>query len=267
VASIGGPALISQYCLAAGTVILGLAGRTPAAASLAVGVRLLSGLQGLQGAVAAAAFPRLARGGASVRRGRDERVNRRTLAVIVLSSGAALAVAALAARPLTRLLLVHGGRRDELVMLLALSAATASGTTLQLSFALVARHLERRIVSASLCGAGAITAGAILAAVAAGRRDAALVAAASFVAGQLLTAAMLTIAALRPGLIPRRVAISALGAAGVAVGVAILAHSFAVPAAAIGLTAALAAAAVAWRPPRRGSSMPSAPIGRDLQAE
>ncbi len=181
---IGAPSLVWQYDFAVATILLGVSGRTSAAAVCGVTLRLLSGVQGVSGAVLAALFPRLARSVAPA--GGDLRASRLTAWGIVWFSHATVLATAIAAPLLVRAFLDTSGSREQTTLVLGVGGAAAAGLVLQQSFIMVAGGRERRLLRAFASGAGVITLVGVLAA-AAGGRDAATIAVAGFVAGQVLT--------------------------------------------------------------------------------
>lgn len=184
---VGAPALVTQYTFAVGTIALGLAGRTEPAAINGVATRLLTGLQGLNGIAATTLFPRLARTAPDTR---DTEQARAAAAGVVALSLAALAVTAVAAPLLGQLFLEDDSAAVTDALVIALSAAAASGLIMHITFALVARHRERGVAARSAAGAAVTTAVAIAAAISGGPSTAA-VTAAGFVAGQILTLGLL----------------------------------------------------------------------------
>lgn len=185
---IGAPALITQYDFAAPTVIFGVTGHPRAAAVAAVTLRLLSGLQGFNGAVGAAIFPQLAR---QAKPGPAEsRTARRAAAVMVGLSLAGLLVVAVAAPILVSGFLNSSGAREEAAIVLGMGAAGAAALVMHRGFVFVAWEREHELVRAGLAGAVLVTAGAV-AGLALGGPGAAVAAAAGFVLGQMVTLGLL----------------------------------------------------------------------------
>jgi O-antigen/teichoic acid export membrane protein len=191
---IGLPAAISQYNFAAGVVVLGLAGQNAAAAVVAVGARLLSGVVGFNGTLASAVFPRIA-GGARWSEG-DKRAAGLALSLVSVVSCTALALTMLAAPLLVRAFLRPGipGGLASVVIMVAAGAATT--ITLHLTSVLVASRFEKLIRTAAVIGAAVITGGA---AVAATRSDvdAVKIVVSAFLVAQILTALLLALHARR----------------------------------------------------------------------
>ena len=121
----GLPGLITQYDFAAAAIrVLGIAGRPSAAAVTGVATRLVTGMQGVNGVVVGALFPRLAK-----REGEDERVAGGLAAaaaagIVGLSLVALLVVVALAPF-IGRLLLEDDSDTVKLTIVTAVSGAAA----------------------------------------------------------------------------------------------------------------------------------------------
>jgi O-antigen/teichoic acid export membrane protein len=181
---IGLPAVLTQYNLAVGTVALGVAGQTSAAALSGVAFRLLTGLQGLNGAIGSAVFPMLAR---SPEPGpRQAQASRLAAASGVVVAAIALGVVAVAAGPIVHLLLDGEGAIEESALILAVATAGATGLVMHRSFALVAGQEERLLRSASTFGAIVVSIGTVSALFVSGLSSA-LVVLAAFSIGQVLT--------------------------------------------------------------------------------
>lgn len=197
---IGLPAVVSQYNFAACVVILGLAGQNTAAATVAVGGRLLSGMLGLNGALSSGLFPRLARGSAWDES--DQRAAGLALALVTTASCVALALTTFGAPLLVRAFLhtgIPGGLTAVMVMMTACAATTM---TLHLTSVLVASRFERLIRTAALSGALLITAGAVAASIG-GHLEAVTIAVVTFLAAQIITALVLVVHTRRRTLFPR----------------------------------------------------------------
>ena len=185
---IGLPALITQYNFAVITIVLGVTGRTSAAAVSGVTFRLLSGVQSVNGAAVAAIFPRIARsispGAAALRAS-----SLAAWGIVAVSYIAVLATA------ITAPLLVFGflatsGEAEQATLVLGIGGAASAGLVMHQSFSLVARGLERRLLWSFAMGALVITlAGFVAASV--GEQEGPLIAAAGFVGGQILTLVLL----------------------------------------------------------------------------
>lgn len=177
---VGGPSLITQATYSAGTLVLGAAGNTTAAAVAGVGTRLLTGLQGLSGTVTAGLFPTIA-GGHSSAHGRAARlipVGIVALCLVVLSG------ACLLNTWLITLLLGRHTPFAENALLMWLGGAASSGYVMHLTFVLVAQHLEVGLVRISAAGLAGAVAGAMAATIVGGPQ-AAVVAGAGFMLGQV----------------------------------------------------------------------------------
>ena len=190
-------------------MLLAAAGRTAAAASIGVALRLLTGLHALNGIVATGLFPRLAR-----RSGTWEPAEKRA-AVDVLYAMLAVAALALAcsiaAAPLLAEAFLPGsGYTEEVVLSIVLSGAGATALALQLGFVFLARRLERAMLVCSIAGAAVTTVGGVIATAGLGD-NAALVMAGAFVAGQLTLGLALAFRAVSLSVLPRRPIIVASG--------------------------------------------------------
>jgi O-antigen/teichoic acid export membrane protein len=212
---IGGPTMVAQVGLASGTVLLGVTGATAAAAVLAVSVRLLTGLNQLSGLVATSLFPRLARGDETAR-GNAGVVSGMQL-VFVLTT---FATAVLLVEPglFVRLFLSYTTREAEATAILTLATAAAVGYLLVVTMLLIARGLERIVLTAYAAGTSIILAGGV-AVVAVSPARPALAMAAVFAAGQL--AGVLVLARRTARALPELRAAARAGAAG-AVAVAVV---------------------------------------------
>jgi O-antigen/teichoic acid export membrane protein len=141
VALLGGPIVLFQLTLATGTVLLNAVGLAAAAATYAVGMRLLTGVNQLTGALATALFPGLAaaRQESPPRPGAFGSVSRAALGL----AASAQAVACVAAALLARLFLNRTGGEVETVLILAVSAAAPTGVLIAATMTLFAREHER----------------------------------------------------------------------------------------------------------------------------
>lgn len=181
------PAVITQYEFGVATIILGLTGHTAAAAVTGVTTRLLTGLQGVNGVAVAALFPRLAsraRGSSG-----DQQARLAGVGIVALSISALLVVAA-SAPFLGRIFLDSDAAAVTDAMVVGIGGAAACGLVMHLTFALVARGLERGIPARSSIGAAVTTLGASAAAIIGGD-SAAGIAMSGFVVGQVLTLVLL----------------------------------------------------------------------------
>jgi len=177
---VGGPSLMTQATYAAGTLILGAAGNTTAAAVAGVGTRLLTGLQGLSGTITAGLFPSIA-GGQSGAHGRAARLIPVGIVALCL---VVLAGACLLNTWLTTLLLGRHTPFAENALLMWLGGAASSGYVMHLTFVLVAQHLEVGLVRIAAAGFGGSVTGAV-GAIIVGGPQAAVVAGAGFLLGQV----------------------------------------------------------------------------------
>jgi O-antigen/teichoic acid export membrane protein len=238
---VGTPAVVLQYNLAIGTVLLGVTGRLLAAATMGVTARLVSGLGSIQGAAATALFPRLAR--TPNWRRTDANLAGAGVALTVLVAVLGLAATMVAGGLIAAGFLGHHDGPTRAALMLGVSGAAGAGITVQLVLLLIALRLERTVLPALVAGAAVVTAGAIIGTLLAGT-DGATVVAAAFAAGQALTAVMLALVCSGrtqiPGWALRLAALSSCLLAAVA-GVASLAPGTRVP-----LAAALVLAAPSW---------------------
>jgi hypothetical protein len=196
ITTIGVPALVSQYTTSAGTVFLSVGGHTSSAATLGVGMRVLTGLHGVNGALAVGAFPRIA-GGRT--RGAEDRwfVDLLTQAVVGLSL-VCLGATILLAPALAELLLPGASQAGVArTMVICVSAAGFAAIALLFSYVLIARGLERLMLSVSIVGALVVTIGALTSIVAG--VDASAVAAYGFLLGELVMGVWLSVRLLRVG--------------------------------------------------------------------
>lgn len=189
VRDIGLPAIITQYNVAIGTVVLGVSGNASAAAVSGVAFRMLTGVQALNGAVAAGLFPRLARSPQAA--GSDARAARAAAVGGVMLGAVMLLAVAVAAEPIVRVLLNKGGSLEQAVIILAVGATGVTGLVMHRSFALVARGAESQLRRASLPGALVVTVGSIAAALV-GELEAALVVVGGYLLGLSLTSLLIT---------------------------------------------------------------------------
>lgn len=244
---IGAPAVVSQYNYAVGTVLLGVTGRTVAAAIAGVGMRLVSGLGGANGVVSTAAFPRLARTSRWQRS--DEVLAGALLIGVACVSALAVAVGLAIAAPLAHAFLGHSPPSSRVSLVIALAGGAGAAVTVQLVFVLVAARQERAILRASLTGAAVLSGGAIAGALSSDG-TAAVIVCAGFAVGQAVTAVMLLrVCGSRtstPGwaLPPAFALVVLLPVAGIAAGQPTFVR---LPAAAVVTIVACVAAAIAWR--------------------
>ncbi|HEX8051724.1 MAG TPA: hypothetical protein VF517_01955 [Thermoleophilaceae bacterium] len=240
VLSIGVPAMLQQASVAAGTIGLSAGGAPRAAGALAACVRLLTGLNALNGIVATAMFPSLAeRGGLGAGVRRVVLGLRMTTAVAF----AATAAVCLVAKPLAQTLLDRTSDAIESALVLTTAGAAGMGTIVMLTYLLVAASGERRVLPAYAAGAGVTLAGVTLVVASGGERVDTI--AALLVAGQLTTAAGLVLPVARSLPDYRGPARAALAGAVALAAVAVTAvvTDAAVPA---GVVLAAVAVAVGW---------------------
>jgi O-antigen/teichoic acid export membrane protein len=187
---IGFPMIVSQVGIASGTVLLGATGAAASAATLAVSMRLLTGLNQLSGLVVTSLFPRLARHGAEADGGRTGASV--VVAMRIVFALTALANAVLLAAPelVVRLFLNQSDREAEATAMVTLGSAAAAGYLLVLTMVLVARHRESVFLLAYAVGTSLILAGGI-AVVAVAPEKSALWMAVALAAGLLAGAAIL----------------------------------------------------------------------------
>jgi O-antigen/teichoic acid export membrane protein len=186
VLSVGGPAFTTQASLAAGTLILSGAGRPAAAGTFAACVRLLSGINAINGIVATSLYPRLARGAAGGSDG-DRQVVGVALGLIALLATGATAVTALLGEPIAEVFLGTSSEREVAALVLTMAAALALGNIVLFTYTMLARGFERATIAPFALG-GPLTLVLGIAAVASGGARVDLVAA-SLLAGQLVTMA------------------------------------------------------------------------------
>jgi O-antigen/teichoic acid export membrane protein len=253
VVAIGLPVLLSQVGMAAGPVLLTMVGATAAAGAVAVGLRLLTGVNGLAGVVAVSTFPRLARDGT---RSAPDAADARAIlagAQLAFAMGAAALAVLLARTPFfVELLLNRSDATAQKTAVILLSGALAGALLLVVTMAFVARRQESQLLPAYIWG-GLVTLGGTGVAVAAGSGNRAPLVAAAIALGQLVTLVVLLgrLDLLGPAVAARgRLAsIAAVGA--VAVGIAAALHPLMrVPTAAVAMAIAVAAVVSAARRPR-----------------
>jgi O-antigen/teichoic acid export membrane protein len=185
VVAIGLPNVLGQLSLGAGTILLGLFGFAPAAAVLAVSVRLLTGVNQLSGVVATSLFPQLARKPARGDEERDLRAVRTSIDVIVVLAASANAVLLAAPAFLIHILLGHHSRDAQATALLTLGGAMAGGYLVLVTMVLIARHGEAIFLRIYTLGAAVMLTGGV-AVIALSPQRSALWMAAVLLAAQLL---------------------------------------------------------------------------------
>lgn len=180
---IGWPALATQSAMAAGTLVLSGSGRPAAAGTFAACVRLLSGINAINGIVATALYPRLAQD-VDGRSADDGRVVATALGLIAVVGAGATATCVLLSEPIAVALLGEASPARRSVLVLTMAAAPALGNIFMFTYQMVARERELATLLPFAVGApitialavGAVTAGA----------DVELVAG-SLLAGQVVT--------------------------------------------------------------------------------
>jgi O-antigen/teichoic acid export membrane protein len=184
VLSVGVPAIIIQASVAGGTLILSGFGSPAAAGILAAGVRLLTGLNSVNGIITVALFPRLARG-EQVRGAGNREVATFALRLIAMLSAAATGVCVLLSGPISDVLLEHATASTGTTIVLTTATAASMSSVVMYSSLLIASKHEGDLLPSYVAGA-AITVGAGIAAVALAGTRVELVAAA-LLAGQLVS--------------------------------------------------------------------------------
>ncbi|MEY2513745.1 MAG: hypothetical protein QOJ89_1103 [bacterium] len=189
VGSIGAPPVLAQASMAAGTLILSGAGRPAAAGIFAACVRLLSGLNAINGIVVTAMYPRLAQVGADS--GRGAALVTVALRLIAIVAAATTAACVLAGQALTTAFIGADSDRAAVALALTAAAAVPLGNIIVFGYQLVARGFERAVLLPFVVGAVA-TIGGGLVAVAAGGAQVDIVAG-TLAGGQLLAMAALAL--------------------------------------------------------------------------
>ncbi len=140
-----GPAFTTQTSTAAGTLVLSGAGRPAAAGIFAACVRLLTGVNAIQGIVATSLYPRLAHG-----RGQDPEGERHVvtiaLTVIAVLGAGATAVCALFGSLIARAFLGQTSHAIVAALVLSMAAAVPIGNIAMFSYQMLARGFERATV-------------------------------------------------------------------------------------------------------------------------
>jgi hypothetical protein len=250
---VGTPAVVLQYDLAIGTVLLGVSGRVAAAATMGVTARVVSGLGSIQGAAGTALFPRLAR--TPKWRRSDANLAGAGVALTVLVAVVGLAGMIVGGGLIAAGFLGHNDAPTRAALMLGVSGAAGAGITIQLVLILIALRLERTVFPALGTGAAVVTAGTIAGTLMSGTEGVTVVAAA-FATGQALTAVMLVRACSGRTQIPEW-ALRLAGLSGCLL-VAAAALASLAPAARVPLAAALVLVAPTWLgASRRRLSRPS----------
>jgi O-antigen/teichoic acid export membrane protein len=152
----GVPVVIAQVALASGTVLLNIASAATAASSLAVGVRLLTGVNGLSGVLAASLFPRLAKGRNKLieTAGSDRQRVSVALRVVLMLSAAAAGVVCLKAGPVVDLFLNRDDSGARATVILMVGSTGMAGYLLVVTMVLFARGHESVVLRAYAAGGG-----------------------------------------------------------------------------------------------------------------
>jgi len=185
VVAIGGPACIAQSSMAAGTLVLSAAGSPARAGVFAACVRLLTGVNAINGVVAASLYPRFARGAAEG--SDDRRVVTVALGVIAVVAAGATATGAFFGGPLAVAFLGGSTTASIAALVLTLAVALPLGNIVMFTLLMVARGHERVTLLPYALGGPLTAALAIAAVVVAGARVD--LAAISLLVGQLVTMA------------------------------------------------------------------------------
>jgi O-antigen/teichoic acid export membrane protein len=210
--TIGFPTIVSQIGLASGTVLLAVSGAAAAAAALAVGVRLLTGLNQLSGLLVTSLFPQLAREAPS-EESEEERRAAVTLSMEVVLVLTALATAVLLIDPgfLVTIFLSESTTEAEATAVLVIASSAAVGYLLVVTTVLIARHREAATLQAFSAGTAIVVAGG-LAVIAIDPDWPAFAMAGAFASGQL--ASVIVLAKRADVLLPDLAATSRRGALG-----------------------------------------------------
>jgi len=199
VITIGLPSLAWQVGLGSGTIVLALAGHPGAAGALGVSVRLLAGVNQLSGIAVTALFPRVASQGQSppLREGGEElhRFAGIALSSVVLLSAFSLGIYLVRPSVFIDAFLKHGGERAEMTATLSLSVAGLAGLSLVATYFLLARHREE--ISAVAFVAGTLCTVLLTVALALFGVGDPLWMAAALAAGQVVSAALMSIGTVR----------------------------------------------------------------------
>lgn len=237
--SVGVPSVVFQASVAAGTLTLSGFGGRAAAGVFAACVRLLTGLNSVNGVATAALFPRLAQDRAEP----SGDLVRTVLRLIVTVSAGATGACVLLRDEIARVLFEHPAPATVTALVLTTGAAAMMSNVQMLSYLLIARRHESEMLAPYALGA-AITIGFGVSTVAVAGTHVELVAT-GLLAGQL--AMMLGLVARAARRIPelrtelvRAAALSALVAAAAA---ASLIQGLATP---IGIALVCVAAALGW---------------------
>jgi O-antigen/teichoic acid export membrane protein len=141
VVAIGLPSLIWQLGLAFGTVVLGATGAAASAAALAVGIRLLTGLNQLTGVISTALFPRLA-GEPKPGSADESTVVGLSVTGIVALAGASIGLLLAMPEQIVGVFLPHVGSEAQTTAILCIGAAPCASYVVLVTMVLVARGGE-----------------------------------------------------------------------------------------------------------------------------
>jgi O-antigen/teichoic acid export membrane protein len=194
VLQIGAPPVMAQTSMAAGTFILSGSGSPAAAGVFAACVRLLSGLNAINGIVATALYPRLSRSGGVASSG-DAALVTIALRLIALLAATATGVCVLAGDALTTAFIGASSPRAATALVLTTAAALPLGNIIMFGYQLVALGFERDSLMPFAVGAVATIGGGLAASIAVGPRVD--VVAGTLVGGQLLGMGVLAVRVVR----------------------------------------------------------------------
>jgi len=185
VARIGALAILFQLSIASGTLLLSASGANAAAAVMGIGVRLVTGANGLLGVLSSAIFPRLARTSADASATAGNAAVVRIVLGCVTAGAAAVAAIGIAVPGTVLELFVRDATvQGELSLILALAALPAAASSIVLATVAVARRFEGRMLAPCAAGAAATVALGCVALAVAPANPAAM--AAALLAGQLV---------------------------------------------------------------------------------
>ena len=185
IAGIGGLAILFQLSIASGTLLLSASGANAAAAVMGIGVRLVTGANGLLGVLSSAIFPRLARTSADPSAAAGNAGVVQIVLGCVAAGAAALAAIGIAAPGTILTFFVRDATgQGEVSLILVLAALPAAASSIVLSTVAVARQFEGRMLGPCAGGAAAAVALGCLALAVAPANPAAM--AAALLAGQLV---------------------------------------------------------------------------------
>ncbi len=240
---IGAPPVMGQRSLAAGTFILSGSGSPAAAGVFAACVRLLTGLNAINGIVATAMYPRLAQSGRVGTTG-DAALVTTALRLIALLAAGVTGVCVLAGDTITHVFTGTSSQQAATALVLTTVAALPLGNIIMFGYLLVARGHERDSVMPFAVGAAATIGGGLVVVIAAGPRVDLV--AAALIGGQLVGMAILALRFVRRAPELRSAAAEASVAAALVALLACagLADALRVP---VGAALLAVAAAMLWR--------------------